>query len=137
MQIEHENTVMEFESGAHIERNTSGDRVTFEYYGPADVAIGLQFDDFAKACLYADLQDYVGGFCEEGTGKRGVPPRLAKTGSDTVLMVYYATQHAQGIEWTARFFDAPEKVVRRAIEHVQLSDERAAFDERPEMEEFS
>lgn len=79
------------------------------------------FENPDKARLYADVQEVVGGFREEKTGERGVPPAVARARED-ILMAYLVSNETMGVEWVARFYDIEEDVVR---DYVQMVRERA------------
>jgi hypothetical protein len=83
------------------------------------------FESKAKAELYADIYTVVGGFREEKTGERGVPPAIAAARED-VLMAYLTAQPNMSLEWVARFYQEDEAVIRRYIKDVQ----KRATDER-------
>ncbi|MFB6199035.1 MAG: hypothetical protein ABEI52_12340, partial [Halobacteriaceae archaeon] len=59
------------------------------YEGPMGAVKSFENPD--KARLYADVHTVVGGFREEKTGERGVPPAVARSRED-VLMAYLAAQ---------------------------------------------
>lgn len=92
----------------------------YHYEGPLGHV--KSFENPGKARLYADVQTVVGGFREEKTGERGVPPAVARSRED-VLMAYLAAQPTMSIEWVARHFDLPEDRVRS---YIDLMRERAA-----------
>jgi hypothetical protein len=56
----------------------------------------------------------MGGFREEKTGERGVPPSVARA-REEVLMAYLTAQPSLSMEWVARHFDLPEDRVREYI----------------------
>lgn len=60
----------------------------------------------------------MGGFLEEKTGERGVPPAVARA-RDDVLMAYLAAQPTMSITWVARHFDLPEDRVREYIKSLR------------------
>lgn len=118
-----EETVEVVEEYAHSCRivREDGDEPRFHYEG----ALGRvkSFSSLEKARLYADVQTVTGGFREEKTGERGVPPAVARARED-VLMASLATQLTMGFEWAARFFsDVEDDVVR---DYIRLVQERAA-----------
>ena len=76
------------------------------------------FESKAKAELYADVYTVVGGFREEKTGERGVPPAIAAARED-VLMAYLTAQPTMSLEWTARFYQEDEAVIRQYVTSVQ------------------
>lgn len=71
-----------------------------------------------KARLYADVQTVTGGFREEKTGERGVPPGVARARED-VVMAYLASNPTMGVKWVARAYDLTEDQVRTYVELVQ------------------
>lgn len=88
----------------------------YHYEGPLGRV--KSFENPAKARLYADVQTLVGGFREEKSGERGVPPAVARSRED-VLMAYLAAQPTMGVEWVARSFNLPEERVRSYIDMVR------------------
>jgi len=76
------------------------------------------FESKAKAELYADVYTVVGGFREEKSGERGVPPAIAAARED-VLMAYLTAQPTMSLQWAARFYDEDEAVVRQYVTAVQ------------------
>jgi len=74
------------------------------------------FRNPGKAELYADVYTVAGGFREEKTGERGVPPAVAASRED-LLMAYLAAQPTMSLQWVARFYD--EAVVRQYINHIR------------------
>lgn len=91
------------------------------------------FESKAKAELYADVYTVVGGFHEEKTGERGVPPAIGAARED-VLMAYLTAQPTMSLEWVARFYDEDEAVIRRYVNAVQdrATAARAGTDADPE-----
>lgn len=92
----------------------------YHYEGPLGRV--KTFENPGKARLYADVQTVTGGFREEKTGERGVPPAVARARED-VLMAYLAAQPSMSVEWVARHFDLPADRVRGYINSLR---ERAA-----------
>ena len=90
------------------------------------------FVDVSKARLYADVYQVVGGFREDKTGERAVPPAVAAARED-VQMAYLTAQPTMSLEWTAGFFDEDEDVVRRYVRAVQdrAREQRASTDDDP------
>jgi len=105
----------------------NGDR--YHYEGPLGRV--KSFHSLGQARLYADVHTVTGGFREEKTGERGVPPAVARARED-VLMTYFAAQPTMGIEWVARSFDIDEDVVR---DYIQLVRDRAE-EQREENDEW-
>jgi len=97
-------------------------------YHVADALEQLQsFADLSKARLYADVYAVVGGFREDKTGERGVPPAVEAARED-VQMAYHTAAPTKSLAWTARFFDEDEAVIRRYVTAVQerAADQRAS-----------
>jgi hypothetical protein len=84
----------------------------YHYRGP--MGRMKTFENPDKARLYADVHTVMGGFREEKTGERGVPPSVARARED-VMMAYLAAQPSMSIQWVARHFDLPEDRVREYI----------------------
>lgn len=101
----------------------------FHYEGPLGHV--KAFENPGKARLYADVQTVVGGFREEKTGERGVPPAVARARED-VLMAYLASNPTMSTEWVARAFDLPEEQIREYIRGVRR---RAAQQRDEEVDE--
>jgi hypothetical protein len=76
------------------------------------------FESLSRAKLYADVQTVTGGFREEKTGERGVPPAVARARED-VLIAYHVATPTQGVTWTARAFDLEEDEVRLYVDMVR------------------
>lgn len=76
------------------------------------------FESVGKARLYADVYDAMGGFREEKTGERGVPPSVARARED-VLMAYLTAQPTMSTEWVARHYDLPEAQIRDYVRGVR------------------
>jgi hypothetical protein len=79
------------------------------------------FENPDKARLYADVHTAVGGFREEKSGERGVPPAVAASREDA-MMAYLAAQPSMSTEWVARFYEIDEGEVR---EYIRLLRQRA------------
>ena len=92
----------------------------YHYEGPLGRV--KTFENSGKARLYADVQGVVGGFREEKTGERGVPPAVARSRED-VLMTYLAAQPTMSVAYVARAFDLPEERVR---EYISVTRNRAS-----------
>mgnify|MGYP006914285371 CR=1 FL=1 len=89
---------------------------TYHYEGPLGRV--KSFHSVDKARLYADVHTVVGGFREEKTGERGVPPAVARSRED-VLMAYLTAQPTMSLEWVARNFDLPEDRIREYVESLR------------------
>ena len=77
------------------------------------------FESEGRARLYADIQTVVGGFREEKTGERGVPPTVARAFDENLLMAYHVATPSMGVTWTARAFGIDESEVRSAVATVR------------------
>jgi len=84
------------------------------------IALGLvkSFTDPNKASLYADVQTVTGGFREEKTGERGVPPAVAFA-DEEVKTAYLVSNPTMGVTWAARFLELDEDEVRDRCESVR------------------
>lgn len=117
---EPEDVVEEFAHSCRIVReHVDGGEDWFHYEGPLGRV--KSFRSLSKARLYADVQTVTGGFREEKTGERGVPPAVARSRED-VLMAYLVSNPTMSLTWVARHFDLPEDRVR---EYVQSLEHRA------------
>ena len=99
----------EYDHSCRIVRDDENGYERYHYEGPLGRV--KSFDNPDKARLYADVQTVMGGFREEKTGERGVPPSVARARED-VLMAYLAAQPSMSTEWVARHFDLPDGRVR-------------------------
>lgn len=113
--------VEEYPHGCQIvrEADDAGEE-QYHYEGPLGRV--KSFYSLDRARLYADVHTVTGGFREEKTGERGVPPAVARARED-VLMAYLVSNPTMGVEWVARFYEMPEEKVRTYVEMVR---ERAA-----------
>jgi hypothetical protein len=89
------------------------------------------FESRDKARLYADVYDAMGGFREEKTGERGVPPSVARARED-VLMAYLTAQPSMSTEWVARHYDLPEDQIREYVRGVRERAEQQREDQTDE-----
>ena len=113
-------TVEEYAHDCRIVREKREDgEDMYHYEGPLGPVKAFRNPD--KARLYADVQTVMGGFREEKTGERGVPPSVARARED-VLIAYLVSNETMGVEWVARFYDIEEDVVR---DYVQMVRDRA------------
>ena len=70
-----ETVVEEYPHSCRIVReDREGEEPLFHYEGPLDRE--KTFRALSRAKLYADVQTVTGGFREEKTGERGVPPAV-------------------------------------------------------------
>lgn len=76
------------------------------------------FENPDRARLYADVYDAMGGFREEKTGERGVPPSVARARED-ILMAYMVSNPTMGLTWVARHYDLPEDRIRQYVRGVR------------------
>jgi hypothetical protein len=113
-------TVAEYEHSTAIVRDRDG---RYHYVNPMGDRV-RSFDSEDRARLYADIQTIVGGFREEKTGERGVPPAVARVFDENLLMAYHVATPTMGVSWTARAFGIDEAEVRTAVELVREKAER-------------
>jgi len=73
------------------------------------------FEIPAAARLYADLYAVTGGFDEKETGRRGVPPTIARA-DEEVRMTYLAVRFS--VTYAARAFEVDESAAREAVDSV-------------------
>ncbi|WP_096393105.1 hypothetical protein [Halorubrum trapanicum] len=73
------------------------------------------FEIAAAARLYADLYAITDGFDEKQTGRRGVPPTIARA-DEGIRMTYLAVRRS--VAYAAAAFDVDESVVRDAVDGV-------------------
>ena len=99
-----------------VREHIDGEEDRFHYEGPLGRV--KSFYSLDKARLYADVHTVTGGFREEKTGERGVPPAVARARED-VVMAYLVSNPTMGIEWVARAYDLPEDQVRSYVELVR------------------
>ena len=99
-----------------VREEREGGTDLYHYEGPLGHVKAVENPD--KARLYADVQTVTGGFREEKTGERGVPPAVARARED-VLMAYLVSNETMGVEWVARFYDIEEDVVRDYVRMVR------------------
>jgi len=104
--------IEEYAHDCRIVRDDEAGYERYHYEGPFGRV--KSFDSVDKARLYGDVQTVVGGFREEKTGERGVPPAVARSRED-VLMAYLAAQPSMSLTWVARHFDLPEDRVREYV----------------------
>jgi hypothetical protein len=76
------------------------------------------FENPHNARIYADVYEAMGGFREEKTGERGVPPSVARARHD-VLVSYLACQPSMSVTWAARHFGIDEQEVKQYITMVR------------------
>lgn len=98
-----------------VRERVEDDADRFHYEGPLGRV--KSFYSLDKARLYADVHTVIGGFREEKTGERGVPPAVARARED-VVMAYLVSNPTMGIEWVTRAYDLPEDQVRSYVELV-------------------
>lgn len=114
---EKDDVVEEYPHSCRIVRErVENDADRFHYEGPLGRV--KSFYSLDKARLYADVHTVTGGFREEKTGERGVPPAVARARED-VVMAYLASNPTMGVKWVARAYDLSEDQVRTYVELVQ------------------
>lgn len=109
--------IKEYSHGCRIVREERED-TTDVYHYETPLGQVKAFENPDKARLYADVQGVTGGFREEKTGERGVPPAVARARED-VLMAYLVSNETMGVEWVARFYDVEDDVVRDYVRRVR------------------
>lgn len=114
---EKDDVVEEYEHNCRIVREyVEGEEDRFHYEGPLGRV--KSFYSLDKARLYADVHTVTGGFREEKTGERGIPPTVARARED-VVMAYLVSNPTTGMKWVARAYDLPEEQVRSYVELIQ------------------
>lgn len=104
-------TVEEYGHGTAVIRDDGG---RYHYVNAmGDLVRSFESEDRAR--LYADIQTVTGGFREEKTGERGVPPAVARSLDENLLMAYHVATPSMGVTWTARAFGVKEGTVRSAV----------------------
>ena len=115
LEADTEETVAEYDHSTAIVRDTDG---RFHYVNAMDERV-KSFHSEERARLYADVQTVVGGFREEKTGERGVPPAVARAFDENLLMAYHVATPSMGTTWTARAFGVDESEVRSAVDLIR------------------
>ncbi|MUW14842.1 hypothetical protein GJ633_09335 [Halorubrum sp. CBA1125] len=115
---ENQKTIEEYPHNTQIVRERRHSAADRYHYVNAFGEREKSFESESKARLFADVQTVTGGFREEKTGERGVPPTVARAREDA-LMAYLASNETMGVEWVARAFDVDEEVVRNNCQMVQ------------------
>lgn len=106
--------VKEYGHGCQLVREVrDGEPDLYHFENPLDRMQTFESPD--KARLYADVHTVVGGFREEKSGERGVPPAVAASREDA-MMAYLAAQPTMSVEWVARFYEIDEEQVREYVE---------------------
>lgn len=77
------------------------------------------FKNPEKGRLYADVYELAGGFYEDNTGTRGVPPAVARS-RDDIRMAYFVA--SMSVTYAARAFEIE---VDSVLDHVQSVRDRA------------
>ncbi|MFC6864749.1 hypothetical protein ACFQGE_14935 [Halomicroarcula sp. GCM10025817] len=85
------------------------------------------FENLHAARLYADVYTILGGFDEKQTGKRGIPPAIARA-SEELRMTYFAVQ--MSVTYAALAFEVDDLVIHDAIErvHARAESQRSLAD---------
>lgn len=125
--------VEEYPHSCRIVREINeGEEDRYHYEGPLGRV--KSFYSPEKARLYADVHTVTGGFREEKTGERGVPPAVARARED-VQIAYYVSTPSMGVEWTARFFDVDKDIIRDYVEIVRARAAEVRADKSDEDED--
>jgi hypothetical protein len=123
----------EYSHDCQLVREVNEKHQRFHYEGPLGRV--KSFESEEKARLYADVQTVTGGFREEKTGERGVPPAVARARED-VLAAYLVSNPTMGVEWVARAWEIDEDVVRNYCQMVQRrAKEQRSGEERDDIDE--
>jgi len=112
--------IEQYAHSCRIVQEGEGPYRQFHYEGPMGRVKSFRNPD--KARLFADVQTVTGGFREEKTGERGVPPAVAHSRND-VLYAYLVSNPSMSLRWVCRAFSLSENEVRNFVEGVR---ERAA-----------
>jgi len=120
--------IVEDYGGYQIVRETTDGYTKYHFEGPLDRLKSFENPDRAR--LYANVYEVTGGFREEKTGERGVPPAIARARED-VLAAYLVSNPSMGVTYVARAFDVEEDVVRNYCQMVQerAQEQREGADE--------
>lgn len=123
-EVETVRTLEEYPGNTTITEESSGDtnETWYAFNAPHHGATGFvevpTFDDPDTARLYADVYFDVGSFREEKTGERGVPPKVAAAGTDT-LYAYLLTRPGIDTEQLTSFFDLERETVYSYVSRVR------------------
>ena len=103
---ENESIEKAYPDGVRVVRVDRGDDIPlYRFEAPLhttkDYDTGPTFENPKNALLYAAVYVAVGPFREEKTGRRGVPPAVAKAGREA-LVAYLTTQKGMSIQWAAQ-----------------------------------
>lgn len=109
-------SVEDYGDGCEIVEETIDGYTKYHFDGPLGRVKSFENPD--KARLFADVYEVMGGFREEKTGERGLPPAVARARED-VIAAYLVSNPSMGVEWVARFYDVDEDVVRNYCQMVQ------------------
>jgi len=99
-----------------VREEVEDDADWYHYEGPMGRV--KSFRSLQRARLYADIQTVTGGFREEKTGERGVPPAVARARED-VLIAYLVSNPTMGVQWVARAYELEEDEVWGYVEIVR------------------
>jgi len=83
-----------------------------------------KFDTLDSAELWVDVYFAVGGFTEEDTGERGVPPEVAIADRE-VLAAYLMTHADTDIDQLAEFFDVSKNTIYSYLSRARARGEEA------------
>lgn len=130
---ENESIEKEYPHGIRVVRvDREDDYPLFRFVAPGhktkEYDTGPEFERRDDALLYAAVYVAVGPFREEKTGRRGVPPAVARAGREA-LVAYLTTQRGMSIEWAAHKFDLEESTVREYRSRIRARAEEKAQEE--------
>ncbi len=117
-----ETVIEEYDQGCQILHEERNYPDQYHFDGPKGRM--RTFENPHEARLYADLYTITGGFNEEQTGKRGVPPAIAGA-SEEIRMTYLAVE--MSVTYAARAFDVDESVIKDAVNcvHARADQQRS------------
>ncbi|RLM75794.1 hypothetical protein [Halorubrum sp. Atlit-26R] len=113
MTDENETVIETYDGGRRIVREARNRPDAYHFEGP-DGRIA-SFEIPAAARLYADLYAITGGFDEKETGRRGVPPTIARA-DEEVRITYLAVRFS--VTYAAHAFGIDESAARDAVDSV-------------------
>lgn len=114
-----ETAIREYEDGCQIIHEERMYPDLYHFEGPERRL--ESFENLPAARLYADVYTVTDGFTEKQTGKRGVPPSVARASED-IRIAYLAAQ--MSITYAARAFTVDETAVRDTVDRIHKRAEK-------------
>lgn len=96
--------------------------------GTAEETRRTTWDEPGLAELYADVWTAVGGFREEKTGDRGIPPEVERDGREATV-AYLTTMPGGSTKWAARHYDLDRQRIYEYISRVRARAEEEQDDD--------